>query len=476
MSLLSDIVAIAEASGQDWRGSLYKASFRGIPFAVYGGEGRFGRRQAVHEYPGRDKPYVEDMGRSTRRIRMHGFLVMDSLVYGGGNVMAQRDALVAAAEMPGPGVLVHPTLGSLTVSIPDGGLSVSERWDMGRYFEVGFFFIESGDRIFPSVTSSSINLLDSLADALGLSAALDFTRKVIGGVTTVLNAVEGVIRFGRAVVGMVVDVVAGVVELSSRASRDLRNITDLTALLSGNSGRYADRNVSSALVTSRKTIDDNATMADLLAIGTSNRAAVDDANASLAQAAQSLDASSGDAFTAAAQSAIDTLAASIPDPGTAISLLGDIATYSPDMSTSNSVIGNGQAVAQDATSALFRRYAIAALARAVATYAPSSYDDAAATLRYVTGIIDAEILIAGDSGDDDSYSALRDLRQGVVTTLTSTGATLPQLQEFAFRAPMPSLVMASRLYGDASREAELVEQADPIHPAFMPTVVKALSN
>ncbi|MBB4863355.1 prophage DNA circulation protein [Pseudomonas nitritireducens] len=476
MSLLSDIASIASAAGQNWQGSLYRASFRGVPFAVIGGEGRFGRRVSVHEYPGRDRPYVEDMGRSTRRYRMRGFLVMDSLVYGGGSVMAQRDALVKAAEQAGPGMLIHPTLGELNVSIPEGGLSVVERWDMGRYFEISLFFIEYGERVFPNVSSSSLNLLDSLASALGLSAALDFSRQVIGGVTTVLNSVEGVIRFGSAVVGAVVGVVAGFVELSSRASRDLRNITDLTALLTGDNGRYSNRNVSSAFVDSRKAKDDSATMADLLATNTSNRAAVDAANAELKSVAQALDAKSGDQFTAAAQSSVETLAASIPDPGTAISLLGEIASYSPSKPTSSSAVGVGQSVAQGATSALIRRYAIAAMTRAVSTYAPNSNDEAMSTLRYVTAIIDAEILVAGNNGDDDSYSSLRDLRKGVVATLTSTGATLPQLQEFTFRAPMSSLAMASRLYGDASREDELVEQADPIHPAFMPVTVKALSS
>ncbi len=130
MSLLSDIIQIAQDSNKTWPEMLNKASFRGVPFAVYGGDSRFGRRLAIHEYPGRDKPYIEDMGRSTRRIRMSGFLVTDSLVYGGGNVLAQRDALVAAVESAGPGALMHPTLGALKVSVPSEGLSVVERWDM----------------------------------------------------------------------------------------------------------------------------------------------------------------------------------------------------------------------------------------------------------------------------------------------------------------------------------------------------------
>ena len=67
MSLLSEIIQIAQESNKSWPQMLNQASFRGVPFAVYGGDARFGRRLALHEYPGRDKPYIEDMGRSTRR-------------------------------------------------------------------------------------------------------------------------------------------------------------------------------------------------------------------------------------------------------------------------------------------------------------------------------------------------------------------------------------------------------------------------
>lgn len=476
MSLLSDIVDIAVESNKTWTEILHKASFRGVPFAVYGGDARYGRRLAVHEYPGRDKPYIEDMGRSTRRIRMSGFLVTDSFIYGGGSAIAQRDALVAAAEKPGPGELIHPTLGALTVSVPAEGLSVVERWDMGRYFEISFTFIESGDRLFPSVTSSGGTLLDKLAAALGLSAALDFVRKVIGGVTAVINAVEGVIKFGKAIVGMVVGVIADFKVLVGRITRDVRNITSLAGLLTGDFGRYANGNVSSALIKSKKAKNSSATMADLLAKNTENRAAVDTAMDNLVDAAANLDASSGDTFTRAVQSLMDALVVGIADPGNAIALLGPLATFTPPDFAGDGVIGSAKGVAQDATSALLRRSALSAIGKVVATYVPASYDEAISTMGVVTGFIDAEILVAGDAGDDESYSALLALRQSMVSVLTTTGATLPNLETFSFRTALPALVIANRLYQDPSRSEELIQQADPIHPAFMPTTLKALAR
>lgn len=474
MSLLSDIIDIAVESNKTWQDRLNKASYRGVPFAVYGGEARFGRRQAVHEYPGRNVPYIEDLGRSTRRIRMSGFIVTDSAVYGGGDVLAQRDALVAAVERAGPGKLMHPTLGELNVSIVDGGFSVIERWDMGRYFEISFIFIESGERVFPNIKSSSKSLLEKLADALGLGGVLDFVKKVIGFVKKAISIVEGVIKFGKAIVGMVVGVIAGFKVLVGRITSAVKGIMGLAGLLTGNTGRYSNGNVSSALIASRK--QKNTSMEDLIAKNTANRAAVDEAMDRLTTSAEALDASNSEAFTAALDEVMKAIVASVADPGDAITLLGPLATYRPETFTSDSDLGIAKNVAQEATSALIRRAAIAAIARVSADYAPASHDQAIDTMNGVVGYIDAEILIAGDAGDDESYNALRDLRGGIVTAFTTSGATLPRLETFSFKAPMPSLVMVNRLYQDPARERELIEQANPIHPAFMPVSVKALAT
>jgi len=309
-----------------------------------------------------------------------------------------------------------------------------------------------------------------------LSSALDFVRKVIGGVTAVINAVEGVIKFGKAIVGMVVGVIADFKVLVGRITRDVRSITSLAGLMTGDFGRYANGNVSSALISSKKAKNSGATMADLIAKNTANRAAVDAAMDNLVVAAANLDASNGAVFTDAVQALMDSLVAGIADPGDAIALLGPLASYTPEAFSGAGVISSARVVAQNATAALLRRAALAAIGKVVATYVPSSYDEAIDTMGVVTGFIDAEVLSAGDSGDDESYNALLALRQAVVVALTTTGATLPNLETFTFRTALPALVMANRLYQDASRTDELIQQANPIHPAFMPTTIKALAR
>nr|WP_256489664.1 DNA circularization N-terminal domain-containing protein [Dyella lutea] len=454
-----------------------QASFRGVPFAVLGGDASFGRRVAVHEYPKRDKPYVEDLGRATRRIHLVGFLVENSLVYGGGSVIAQRDAMVAAAESAGKGTLVHPTLGELQVSIPDGGLVVSERWDTGRYFELGFSFIESGDRIFPSVAQSGQSLLGSLADALDLSAALDFVGRMTESINLGLGIVQGVISMGDAIVAQVVSTAAGFQVIIGQASRDATSLANLASLLTGNFGRYTQANVSSAFAAARTSSGSTGpTIASLTAKGAQDRQAVATASDALSAAASGIDSSTVSAFPIAAQALLQTLQSSIANPGDALRLLGGLAGYVPAAVPGSGQTVAGMQVAQDAVSALLRRAAIGALGRSLASFVPSSYDDAAATRETVTEILDAEILIAGDSGDDGSFTALRALRQSVVSYLTEEGANLARLETFTFAAPQPSLVLANRIYQDASRSDQLISQADPVHPAFMPRSFRALAN
>ncbi len=84
---------------------LIGASFRGVPFFVESSELAGGRRAVVHEFPLRDEPFVEDIGRKARTFRIDGYVIGD-------DYLAQRDALQAALEdEAGPGELVHPYYG-----------------------------------------------------------------------------------------------------------------------------------------------------------------------------------------------------------------------------------------------------------------------------------------------------------------------------------------------------------------------------
>jgi prophage DNA circulation protein len=127
----------------------------------------------VHQYPFRDTPWPEDIGKAARRFQVTGFLVENDAITGGGDVIAQRDSMISVVEAPGPLTLVHPTLGQMSVSVLEAAFT--EKWDAGRYFEVDFSFIEGGQRLFPTANVNTGNAVGSSATSADSAASSDFS-------------------------------------------------------------------------------------------------------------------------------------------------------------------------------------------------------------------------------------------------------------------------------------------------------------
>lgn len=128
-----------------WRDSLRPPSFRGAEFKIETGARGGGRRQAVHEFPKRDEPYAEDMGRRARKFQVNAYFVQSPR--NGFDYTAERDALIAALEQEGPGLLIHPTMGEFDVSVDT--YNVSERRTTGGYCEIDIQFVEAGSQTSP---------------------------------------------------------------------------------------------------------------------------------------------------------------------------------------------------------------------------------------------------------------------------------------------------------------------------------------
>lgn len=452
----------------DWTDSLQQASFRGIPFAVLGGDGRHGRRLGVHQYPYRDKPWAEDLGRGVRRYTVTGFLISDSAVYGGGDVISQREKLIGAAEAEGSGTLVHPTLGELTVSIPEDGFSWQERWDTGRYFEITLLCIESGDREFPSASNDTGGDTNSAADGMDQAAATSYATQTTGN-ADFFTGISDALHEGASVVGMVTRTAQSWTALLMGAASDATGLFNMLVELPGNFGRYfAGRTVGFAsgnVLASSQTVD------SLINTGIAERSVVGVACAALVSAAQGVDPN---ATAVAAQAAAAALFSAMANPSDGIRIFSGLFNFYPALPVPNSLSGQAEQIVQVATGSLFRRSILGALARTTAVYQPSSADDAANLKANVAALFDAEIETAGDDGDDTSYEALRTCRAAIILDLNTRGASLPQLQTVISAEPVSALVIAQRLYQDEGRADELITEADPVHPLFMPTTFKAL--
>lgn len=148
-----------------WKARLRPASFRGLAFEVTASTTKIGRRTVRHEYPLRDEPAVEDLGRATREFRLDGYFV-------GGDYMARRDAFAAAVETAGEGVLVHPFLGRVRAVCE--ACEIIENAEEGGVAGLRLVFVESGELRFPTGASASLGATVTASESLKAATVADF--------------------------------------------------------------------------------------------------------------------------------------------------------------------------------------------------------------------------------------------------------------------------------------------------------------
>ncbi|NDY41246.1 hypothetical protein G3N55_00075 [Dissulfurirhabdus thermomarina] len=198
-----------------WRDALRPGRFRDAPFFCAGARGDLGRRVALHEYPLRDLPYAEDLGRRARQWQMELYVV-------GPDYMAARDKLVAALEQPGPGTLVHPYLGSLrvVVSQASGPEESSEAGGMARF---SVTFVEAGELRQPAAVSATSDKVRARAATAAAEAKADFGRRfsVAGWPAHVSDAAQGLVAKGIDGIRSASGLVPAVPDKATSLSRSL---------------------------------------------------------------------------------------------------------------------------------------------------------------------------------------------------------------------------------------------------------------
>lgn len=157
-----------------------------MPFSVEEGGRSAGRRVAPFEFPKSNTPYAEDMGRAAKRFQITGYCIGDDYI-------AQRDALLDACDADGPGILVHPTLGSLKVMC--GPVSSHESRLRGGICTFEMTFFEAGQAPSAAVVDDTQSVVSAQADTTGdaSSSALDINlAAAFAAGATVANIAEGV--------------------------------------------------------------------------------------------------------------------------------------------------------------------------------------------------------------------------------------------------------------------------------------------
>ena len=95
----------------------------------------------------------------------------------------------------------------------------------------------------------------------------------------------------------------------------------------------------------------------------------------------------------------------------------------------------------------------------------ASLDDAIAMRDVLLNAIEIQLEQPMTSELYNSYTAMR---AAVVADLRVRGMQLPKLMQYTPKTTLPALVVAHQIYGDATREAELVERNIILHPGFVP--------
>lgn len=149
----------------DLLGLTREAAFRGVKFFIASTGSAFGRRVVSHEFPLRDTPYTEDLGRKQQTFTIEGFVL-------GPTSSLMREALLRACEKEGPGELVHPFLGTKRVVCTSCQLNESsEERGIARFT---LSFVEAGSRGMPGAGLDPTGALSGAADALSAASGADF--------------------------------------------------------------------------------------------------------------------------------------------------------------------------------------------------------------------------------------------------------------------------------------------------------------
>ncbi|HLJ64912.1 MAG TPA: DNA circularization N-terminal domain-containing protein [Stellaceae bacterium] len=392
---------------------MLQASFRGAAFLFDAATTDFGRRVEVNEYPRRDAPFPEDVGKKARRFTLNAFVL-------GPDVDSARDALIAACETPGPGRLVHPRFGEIMVQCLD--CQLNEKAKERGIARFSLTFTEVGPIAFAALADDTASAVSDAAAAAATAALASFT-----GTFSTADTAPYVTEAAQSDLGLALS------SIIAAASTLIQDPFSAFAFL----GLQAD-----------VILGDAATIAALVAM-VSFLPLPPPAPAWSDQRARGL--MDNDTVTAVRKAQLQL---SAPPP------MPTIVTLTPDRVQ--------QAANQAALFTLVQQIALTEAAQAASASSFTSSNDAIAVRDEVAEAIDAVVFATSDDGVADSFTALR---LALVADITTRAANLPAEQVITLKSSLPALLVAYRLYGDPNQGDDIVARNKIRNPLFVPAGV-----
>lgn len=401
-----------------WRDQYQQGSFRDAAFRTEAEERSGGRRVVSHEFPGRDEPVTEDLGRRAKQFSIDCHVV-------GADFIAQRNALLTALEAPGPGLLIHPQYGRMMAVVFD--YSCSHSTEEGGIARFRITFGESGQAVAAPPAAVAGDESAAAADAVIEEAPEEFEDKF---------SIEKAASFVEEAAG---EIVKGMGQISQLAAGLRGGVGPaLRAFEAGLS--FLPANVQSLL---------RAPLSLALSV------------TGLVLAVSALGGGGRRTRLQSLEMLVDWEPPEMEAP---------VRTPQRALEMAN----------RTALTHLFRVVAAAELVRTAGALDYPSYDEAIAVRDSIAGRLDRLALAAADRGDDPAAEAFDRLRRALARDIAVRGASLARVYQLRLNASEPALVLAHRLYGgDAdrlsreavtleARAAAIVARNAVAHPSFVP--------
>lgn len=403
-----------------WRDEFLPASFRGISFLVPQASAPVGMRGQLHEFPQRDDPYFEQLGKQSQPHRLTIWIIGD-------DCFERRDKFLEAIQTPGAGELVHPWLGRMQVKA--GEADMTHDFQQGGMVSFAVTFYPDAPLKFPvarvntqqQVVKASDSMWDSaLTRYKATMAKVDQARLGLARLRNSLSAVYTVIQQQFS------SIFGAFTNLTGLAQSIMNAPDSLSSLFSSYFSEFSVQDYLGNDSSYRNTVATASQQAE--AVGTVN----------------TVSPIGGVDSVAASQATADL----VQD-----ALLVQIALIVSEMPVASQPVSTTTtpSVEQQANLPLVR------------TEVPVSDD----VIELRDKLNDA-MLEASLKADSAHYLMLNNLRQSVVKHLTAVAASGVRLVDITPPETLSALVLAYRRFGDATRESEVVQRNRIHHPGFVP--------
>jgi hypothetical protein len=418
-----------------WKERLEPASFAGLTFFHESHTSSKGRRVTVNRFAGRDGSAQQDHNREPDELDVVAFVWGD-------DYDVARDELEEALLKPGVQTLTLPTRGELRVSVTYGPLT-SEHKDEGGYCSIRFrVVVETGELGRVSVRDTSGALRAASARTRAATARDFATRTSTRGLPArYLARTTGAVSQLSRTLGKAQRMTQGV----------LSPVTALTSSLD-ELGRNANSLLSVPSLFATTAIDlvfTTFALADTITGGLERITGLPLVLLS--------------AFDRGRPArTVDRALEAFRDTGEAYS------------SVTSSALGRR---ADENTLAVQRLGRSAALSAAADQYAALPFDSATFALAALDNALSAlDALERETNPSDDLFDALEAMRAALAAHLLETASNLPSTTRYTQQQSLPALVIAHDLYGDATREGDLIARNGIASPLFVRGVLEVLST